>query len=408
MNRFAFIIHPIEPEDVARKFPFARWLPVSWVERLASGLPPLVASEITGVRSVTGAETAGWFVAVPLSSRLFLELPEGRVMSKIVRAARLAERLGAQIVGLGAMTSVVGDAGITVARQVGIPVTTGNSYTVATALEGVVWAADRLGYDLHSLPIAVLGGTGSIGSACARILARQGYDLVLAARHREKLEALRERIKAETGREVAVTTSVSQALRQAGAVIAVTSALDALIEPRDLRPGAIVCDVARPRNVSRQVVEARDDVLVFEGGAVEVPGAVDFGLDFGFPPGQSYACMAETMILALEGRLEAFSLGRDLEVEKVEEIAHLARKHGFRLAGLRSFERALTDDELDRVAERARAARRGARVAVQAAGAVTGLAAGQMDGPQAGQTLGQPEPSGRVLATLGTESLDSP
>ncbi len=60
-----------------------------------------------------------------------------------------------------------------------------------------------------------------------------------------------------------------------------------MIEPKHLKPGAVVCDVARPRDVSKLVAEQRDDVLVIEGGMVEVPGPVDFHFDFGFPPGKS-------------------------------------------------------------------------------------------------------------------------
>ncbi len=56
----------------------------------------------------------------------------------------------------------------------------------------------------------------------------------------------------------------------------------------------------------------RDDVLLIEGGLVDVPGEVDFGLDFGLPPGKAYACMAEAMVLALEGRCESYSLGRQI------------------------------------------------------------------------------------------------
>jgi hypothetical protein len=59
--------------------------------------------------------------------------------------------------------------------------------------------------------------------------------------------------------------------------------------------------------------------------------------------------MAETMILALEGRYENFSIGRDLSMEKVKEIAALADKHGFKLAGFRSFERQVTDEYIDGV-----------------------------------------------------------
>ena len=69
----------------------------------------------------------------------------------------------------------------------------------------------------------------------------------------------------------------------------------------------------------------------------------DFGFDFGYPRGVSLACMAETIILALEGRYENYSLGRGIQLRQVEEISRLADKHGFRLAGFRSFDRFVTD-----------------------------------------------------------------
>jgi len=56
--------------------------------------------------------------------------------------------------------------------------------------------------------------------------------------------------------------------------------------------------------------------------------------------------MAETMILALEGRFESFTLGRELTLSQVDEISRLADKHGFKLAGFRSFERALTEEQI--------------------------------------------------------------
>jgi len=76
------------------------------------------------------------------------------------------------------------------------------------------------------------------------------------------------------------------------------------------------------------VANQRKDVLVIEGGVVKVPGEVEFNFDFGFPPRMAYACMAETIILALEGRCENFSLGKKLDPDKVREIGRLAEKHG--------------------------------------------------------------------------------
>ena len=96
-------------------------------------------------------------------------------------------------------------------------------------------------------------------------------------------------------------------------------------------------------------------MLVIDGGMVRVPGEVNFNFDFGFPPGLAYACMAETMTLALEGRYEDYTLGKVISVQQVETIRSLAIKHGFRLAGFRSFESAVTDAEIEQIRQRARA-----------------------------------------------------
>ena len=137
-------------------------------------------------------------------------------------------------------------------------------------------------------------------------------------------------------------------------VIAVTSAVDFIIDPADLKSGAVVCDVARPRNVSRNVSALRNDVLVIEGGVIRVPGNADFHFNFGFPPHTCFACMAETMILALEGRYENFTLGRNLDPVQIDTISELAKKHGFALAGFRNFEHAVTPEMIEKIKRNAK------------------------------------------------------
>jgi predicted amino acid dehydrogenase len=147
-------------------------------------------------------------------------------------------------------------------------------------------------------------------------------------------------------------------LRHTQLILTVTSAIHDVIRPEYLQAGAVVCDVARPRDVSAMVAAARNDILVIDGGMVDVPGPVDFHFNFGFPQGKSYACMAETMALALEGRFEDYTLGKDLTRTRVEEIARIAKKHGFRLSGFRSFEKAVTSEQIDIVRQNAKKAGR--------------------------------------------------
>jgi hypothetical protein len=48
----------------------------------------------------------------------------------------------------------------------------------------------------------------------------------------------------------------------------------------------------------------------------------------------------------MDGRFEDYTIGRDLEMERVKEIYRLFRKHGFRIAGLHSFDENVTEATL--------------------------------------------------------------
>jgi len=355
LEKFAFIIHPFDVRrDVAKKggiYVAAKYLPEPAVEWGIQFKSPIVMSHITGIKSPTGAEAEGWFIGCPLTPKQLLTLPTDFVYKRLIQCGKLAESLGAGIIGLGAFTSVVGDGGVTVANNLDIAVTTGNSYTVATAVEGGLDAARRMGISIENAKVAVVGATGSIGRTCALMLAPKCAEIALIGRDLTRLEAVASEL---SGACVRLYDDVHLGLRDADLVITVTSARDAVIEPEDLKPGCVVCDVARPRDVSIRVAKERDDVLVIEGGVVSVPGPdADFHFTFGFPPKTAYACMSETMMLALEGRYESFTLGKEVSASQAQETERLAHKHGFHLAGYRSFEKAVTEQTIQDTRNRA-------------------------------------------------------
>ena len=359
MDSFAFIIHPIDPKrDVRRKYPLlGKILTETQIDFFSTYFPPVYLSEIEGITSIaTGKQIKGWFVACPFTPKRMMELPVQTVYRKIIQTGRLAEKLGARILGLGAFTSVVGDAGITIAKHLDVPVTTGDSYTVSLAVQAIRDAAKLMDIPLDRATAAVVGATGAIGRVCAELLAGDVERLILIARDEKKLEDLCGQLKtrAETSRSVKaraelVVSTKMESLHEAQLILTVTSAIHDIIHPEHLQVGAVVCDVARPRDVSAMIAAARDDILVIDGGMVDVPGPVNFHFDFGFPEGKAYACMAETMALALEGRFEDYTVGKDITLEHVNEITAIAEKHGFRLSGFRSFEREVTEEQIESV-----------------------------------------------------------
>lgn len=360
MRTFAFIIHPIQiKKDVARKYPLlGKILTEKQINFFSRFWSPVYLSEVTGVRSLTGEEIRGHLIACPFTPPTMMALPVEMVYKKIVACGHMAQELGADILGLGAYTSVVGDAGRTIADRLDIPVTTGDSYTVTVAVDAIREAARRMDIAMKGATVAVVGATGTIGSTCARMLTGESARLLLVGRRADALEALREECEGIDDSANVVATTDIRDIYDADLILAVTSAVHAVIEPQHLKPGAVVLDVARPRDVSRKVAAQRNDVLVLEGGMVEVPGPVDFNFNFGFPPKMAYACMAETMALALDNRLEDYTVGKHIELSQAQEIGTIARKHGFRLSGFRSFEEPVSDAHIDQVRERAVAMRK--------------------------------------------------
>ena len=139
-------------------------------------------------------------------------------------------------------------------------------------------------------------------------------------------------------------------------VTATSAAGKKILDITKVKPGCVITDVARPLDLPPEEVAKRPDVLVIESGEILLPGEVRMA-NIGLPKNIAYACLAETIVLALEGRFETFTIGRNLEWQKVKEIYKLGLKHGMRLAAISGVNGVFTDEDIARVRELALAAR---------------------------------------------------
>lgn len=350
VNKFAFVIHPLNIKFIHQHpaFRWTRYLPDEVVEAVAAYLPPMYLSRIKGGQSpTTGQRIEGHLITLGATPRQMMQHGERFTYNRLNAAARLAERKGARIMGLGAFTSVVGDAGVTVAHESDVAITSGNSLTVAATLEAAKQAVIKMGAkDLTKGKVMVVGATGSIGSVCSRLLAQAIHDVVLVSIEPERLIDLKRTIQKETpGSTVAIATRADDYLGDCDLIVTTTSAFgQRVIDVSKCKPGAVICDVARPPDINKAEAALRPDLLVIESGEVLIPGDIDFGYDIGLPPKVAYACLAETALLAMEGRFEDYTLGRNITMERVKEIYRLFKKHRFKIAALRSFGEVITGE----------------------------------------------------------------
>lgn len=329
----AFLIHP--RTDVARDLggvcPPLGWVPNAVYEGLMRRVR--LPSVVTGTLRHADAPgfRAGWLITVPLTPS---ELLSGsrRVRGMVDRAVSHARELGARTVGLGALTAPATAGGAALRQRQDIGITNGNAFTAAVMFQGVLRLLRQCAPDAR---VAVVGASGSVGTPLTGLLARQTANpLLLLARSQRRLDALAGTL--EPGR-AGLSTTLDD-LRHADVVVLLTSAPDALLESRHLKMGATVLDGTQPRNTRPELLLARPDVRIVDGGLVSVPGVVRRGY-IGLPPGVAYACLAETLLLGLAGHQGHFGLGTP-DAAQAEHMLGLARQFshlGFTLAPPHTF-----------------------------------------------------------------------
>lgn len=390
-GRFAFLLHPMDMSSYVDFDSTLGSLSQSQLDDACSvfhGLEDVNWIGSTRIVSPTGKSAYGEFFLVGHTAAELTNMPRSEAIAAVREATLMAKERGAQIVGLGAFTSIVTQGGLALI-DTDVALTSGNSYTVFSAYEAITLALSERGTlvdecDRESGPtIAIVGAAGAIGRVSAVLLAHHVDRLILVGNPRRAAEHERIRLvnvaatvcQHLTERSSSITQGgplwrhirdapdlpkpgaplsdfcdfvdrmeqrsehwqftqdIASAAREADAILLATSATRTLLEPEDIKANAVICDVSRPRNVSRDISTARPDILLIDGGVIEIPGRPDIG-QFGMERGHVYACMAETMLLALEQHYEHHSLGPDIKLADVERLQSLATINEFRVVAV--------------------------------------------------------------------------
>ena len=294
--------------------------------RKMCSLPPLVAGEI----SFGFGPVRGEVVVVMRQPDELLGPGGGRA---VLEGLEVALARGARVIGLGALVAPATASGARLLRHLpdGVTLTNTNAYTAVLVRANVHEAAAALGLGPRAR-VAVIGCTGSVGVPASRLLAADGFPLVLVGRTTE-------RVRRHLGDLEAGATRVAAGLESAlgsDVVVLLTSDQSARLSPDHVSPGAFVIDFAQPANVVPAALAefARRGVTVVEGGIVRIPDywcGVDLGLA---DAADTTACVAEAYLFAREG-IQAHSVGRPTP-ELARRLERAALRHGVRPQPLRA------------------------------------------------------------------------
>lgn len=336
MNKFAFVLNPYDIQNIHDHCFISKLAPQALVKIILRVLPPLKIYQAKNLRSAQGAAIDGCFVVCPLLSKQVLAMKEESVLNKILKAVQLGEKNGAKVIGMGALMGVAGKGGQWIAEKTPVAITTGASLATAAILETLDRAAALRKVDLSKAKVAIVGATNAIGQNCALGFLNKVDTVFLLAKNVERLADLKELLVAQKSKTNVIDKGLAleSVIKEADIIIFTTSAIEvpSAATADNLKKGAMICDIPSPRNIPESICASRKDILVIDGAVIEPPPTSRIGLKLPIKDGFIFACMAETMLLAFEGRTqEDFSTGFKPDLNKVAQIKELAARHGFKI-----------------------------------------------------------------------------
>jgi len=298
MNTFAFLTNPNTISKFSLFWPVKRAFNVSRIKK---------------IRSTNGKETEGFLIFLPLSPQQILDLSNGLLSEKIISASEIAGRLGAGILGLGGQISLSANNNY---KKIKLPMTSGNSLTAWSIFEAVYRTSRIKRVDFKNSCLTVIGASEPLGVLCAKKFSYCLPKIIINSKKREELYAIKENISNLNPIEVIIEEDVNKAIKDADIVINTGNSPDITFDTQNLKSGAIYGDIFSLRN-SKPDFNA--ETTVINAGLIKLP----------FRGEIISAAMAETMLLALEGKFVNYSSGGDSNLDNLEEIADIAAKHGF-------------------------------------------------------------------------------
>lgn len=330
MSRFVYLVHPFLDYDLKKRMPLIKNWPSGLIELGLKFVFPFKVSELICFKTVFG-KAEGYFIFSPLPLK---SKAEGQSAKKLVQAARLAEKLGADFIGLDfSLTRAIEQ----VAGSLQIPITVGKTYNLIAALSAVRQTAKTLNLNLNQAELLVAGATGDLGSALVQLLAEEVKYLTICSGETKKLERLAGFILERTGTAVKMSSNLNRSLSRADFVFIPPGTVEQ-INPLFFKAEAVVCDLNFPSTVSKEAASRRNDLLFIQGGAVQLPAGIGVGVPLDLPGGKCSPSLAQTIILALEKKWDYYVNEEEISLVKLGEIEQMGQKHGLKVDGFFSYQ----------------------------------------------------------------------
>lgn len=346
----AFVVHLSTLEDL-KQSPLTAWIvELLRRDRISERMVRKIirfsqiiveCGQLKGINTLNGQVASVRFISVPwvpedVKNPVYTKI----VLAMLEGAAITAHRLGCSVIGLGALTSTIGEGGLELqkrlrARRLSIQVCNGAAYTIGAIME--VFQNDHTDISINKLNIAVLGANGIIGYGVASIVSEIDENVVCVLHRKDG------KFEKPTPFAQVITSENLALLKDADVVFCCTSSPDPIFTTQNanelLKTGVEVYDVGVPSNFDDAILAIRPDIKLRRCGLLLFPGDFVSDIDTHFGKYKTQygekplnpSCLGETVTLSLTKNFKCASVGSRIRPENVQYFVDNGKKFGFQI-----------------------------------------------------------------------------
>lgn len=315
-------------------------------EFLWNSLPPFEVGKVTGFfgeKKITCA-----LISIPITPQVLTDCKSSTerinlARPRIYQGAKLARKMGANILGLGETLASLTMHGKKLQEQFPeVRITTGHALTTHFMYEWTKFAAEAMKIKISDSAITIIGANGAIGSAIMDILLKEGVGELRLHDKNNMIGALNRKVKEIEEQyprlkgKVKVTgedENLREACRGSRLVLVASSAPRPFIKSEHLDPGTFVINDSQPPGITRKEAQNANSMTLWTVGSL--PPGFKNTFNSGLISAE-WTCLLESLALEAYG-LEMPETTGPVTLERVERAGEIAKKAGMRLADPQSW-----------------------------------------------------------------------
>ncbi|MFH1837558.1 MAG: polysaccharide biosynthesis protein [Candidatus Omnitrophota bacterium] len=363
-GNFSHIAHYGYPDDLYREQSFLKYFDETISRRWRENSYPIVTEMQLDGYNAPNKCIKGWYIFIPNYTEELLKSKALR-QKKLLQAGRLAKALNAKFSGMAGLIASFSKGGEFFKKNVeNFGFTTGHAYTVANICEMVKNVVKEFSLDLSKSKVAIVGASGSIGSGVAKLIAENLIREILIVDRPNmvasvRLDNLKNILQQKNPKNKVKASKNIEDIKDSDLIIIATNSLVSIIKAEYLKAGAVIIDDSFPKNVARDILKERDDIVLLEGGVTQMPKVnidvsrhmpdlLDLSISKLISCSQAYGCLAETFILAALGHVGNYGLG-DADPDLAKDIMSKGKRLSFSNAVLQNYGFAIEESRIKKV-----------------------------------------------------------